>query len=71
MAGVSDNRRIAEAVLNNEQKLDDTDKQRGRSHVPQTFFFEKLIPILLVALGIVMVLLILFAAGVLLGLVRF
>jgi hypothetical protein len=60
-----------EAALENNRKFDDADKQRSRSHMPQTFFFEKLIPVLLVVMGIVTVSLILFAAGVLLGLVRF
>lgn len=45
---------------------------RTRSHMPQgSLFFEKIIPILLIGLGILMVLLVLFAAGVLLGIVRF
>jgi len=33
--------------------------------------FEKIVPILLVSLGVVMLILILFALGVLLGLIRF
>jgi hypothetical protein len=33
--------------------------------------FEKIVPILLVSLGVVMLVLILFAFGVLLGLIRF
>lgn len=60
-----------EAVLKSKQKFGDTDKQPKRSHMPRTFFFEKLIPVLLVAMGIITVFLILFAAGVLVGLVRF
>ncbi len=43
-----------------------------KSHMPQhSVFFEKIIPILLVVLGIVMAALVLFAAGVILGIVRF
>lgn len=53
--------------MKNKQKLDDADKRHGRSHMPQTFFFEKLIPVLLVAMGVITILLILFAVGVLLG----
>jgi hypothetical protein len=40
--------------------------------MPQgSLFFEKIVPILLIGMGILMVLLVLFAAGVLLGIVRF
>ena len=43
-----------------------------RSHMPpNSLFFEKVIPIALLLMGIVTVALILFAAAVLLGLVRF
>jgi hypothetical protein len=43
-----------------------------KSHMPEnSLFFEKVIPILLVVMGIIMTALILFAAGVLLGIVRF
>lgn len=43
-----------------------------RSRSPQdSLVFEKIVPILLVSLGIVMLILILFALGVLLGLIRF
>ncbi|HVN15349.1 MAG TPA: hypothetical protein VMT73_06380 [Anaerolineales bacterium] len=45
---------------------------RDRSHMPQnSVFFEKVIPILLIGMGVLMLLLILFAAGVLLGIVHF
>jgi hypothetical protein len=45
---------------------------RGKSHMPEnSFFYEKAVPVFLVVLGLVMLGLILFAAGVLLGLVRF
>jgi hypothetical protein len=43
-----------------------------KSHMPQhSLFFEKIVPILLVGMGIITAALILFAAGVLLGIVRF
>jgi len=45
---------------------------RSKSHAPEnSFLFEKLIPGLLIAMGILTVVLILFAAGVLLGLIHF
>jgi hypothetical protein len=47
-------------------------KLRKWSHMPRgSLFFERVIPILLVGMGILMVALVLFAAGVLLGIVRF
>lgn len=43
-----------------------------KSHMPKnSVWFEKVIPTLLIALGIFMLALMLFAAGVALGLVRF
>ena len=46
--------------------------QTARSHAPEnSTLFERVIPVLLVAMGILTVLLILFAAGVLLGIVHF
>lgn len=45
---------------------------RSKSHMPEnSFFFEKAVPVLLVVFGVVMAGLILFAAGVLLGLIHF
>ncbi|MGE5251934.1 MAG: hypothetical protein ACM3QS_17150 [Bacteroidota bacterium] len=45
---------------------------RKRSHMPQgSLFFEKIVPILLIGMAVVMALLVLFAAGVLTGLIRF
>lgn len=45
---------------------------RGKSHMPvNSVFFDKVVPILLVALGVVMAGLVLFAAGVVLGLIKF
>ena len=58
--------------------MDDVNQQdyrrtsRQKSHMPQhSVFFEKIVPILLAGMGIVMVALILFALGVLLGIVHF
>ncbi len=46
--------------------------QRGQSHMPEnSLFYEKVIPILLIVLGIVMVALIVFAAAVLMGVIKF
>jgi hypothetical protein len=45
---------------------------RGKSHMPSnSVLFERIIPILLIGLGVLTVTLILIAAGVLLGLVPF
>ena len=45
---------------------------RQKSHMPQhSVFFERIVPILLVIMGIIMAALVLFAAGVILGIVRF
>jgi len=45
---------------------------RQKSHIPQhSVFFEKIVPILLVVMGIIMAALVFFAAGVILGIVRF
>ncbi|MCB0117589.1 MAG: hypothetical protein H6634_09110 [Anaerolineales bacterium] len=44
----------------------------SKSHMPKdSFLFEKFVPASLIVMGIVMVGLILFAAGVLLGVVKF
>ena len=46
--------------------------RRQKSHMPQhSVFFEKIVPVLLAVLGIIMAALVLFAAGVILGIVRF
>jgi hypothetical protein len=43
-----------------------------RSHVPEnSALFERVIPVLLIVMGVITVVLILFAAGVLLGIVHF
>jgi hypothetical protein len=45
---------------------------RSKSHMPAgSLLFEKVVPVLLVLLGLLMLILVLFAAGVLLGIVRF
>jgi hypothetical protein len=47
-------------------------QQGSRSHMPRdSVFFEKIVPTLLVLMGVITLGLILFAAGVLLGLVHF
>ena len=47
-------------------------KANSKSHIPQnSILFEKVVPILLVLLGLITVGLILFATGVLLGIVHF
>ena len=47
-------------------------RTNNKSHIPEnSSFFEKIIPALLIVMGVVMIVLILFAAGVLLGLIRF
>jgi hypothetical protein len=45
---------------------------RGKSHIPEnSVFYEKVVPALLIGLLIIMVILILVAAGVLLGIVPY
>lgn len=45
---------------------------KPQSHMPKdSTFFEKVIPALLIFMGVLTVVLILFAAGVLLGIIRF
>ena len=47
-------------------------EQRRMSHMPKdSVFYEKIIPALFVFLGVVMILLVLFAAAVLTGLIHF
>ena len=61
-----------EVPLGETQHPENVNKLRTRSHMPQnSLFFEKIVPILLAVMGVVTVLLVLFAAGVLLGLIRF
>lgn len=45
---------------------------KRRSHIPKnSFFFEKIVPVSLISMGVIMLGLILFAAGVILGFVHF
>jgi len=45
---------------------------KNKSHMPKdSFFFEKIVPISLIAMGIVTLGLMVFAAGVILGVVHF
>ncbi len=45
---------------------------RNQSHMPaDSVFFEKIVPVLLVLMGLLMLGLVLFAAGVIFGLVHF
>jgi hypothetical protein len=44
---------------------------RAKSHMPETLFYEKIVPALLISMGIVMSVLVLFALAVLLGFVNF
>ncbi len=52
--------------------MSDQNQQKSKSRAPEnSLLFEKVIPILLVFMGILTIVLILFAAGVLLGLIHF
>ena len=45
---------------------------RQKSHIPaNSVFFEKIVPVLLVILGVILVGMVLFAVGVLVGIVKF
>jgi len=47
-------------------------EKKVASHMPEdSVFFEKVVPVLLVVMGVLTVTLIVFAAGVLLGIVHF
>jgi hypothetical protein len=47
-------------------------RKTDRSHAPEnSVFFDRVVPVLLIAMGILTVFLILFAAGVLLGIIHF
>jgi hypothetical protein len=47
-------------------------KANIKSHIPEkSFFFEKVVPIALITMGIITLGLMIFAAGVLLGIVHF
>ena len=52
--------------------MSDQARTIGKSHIPpNSILFEKIIPISLIVMGIIMVGLMLFAAGVLIGIVQF
>ncbi len=52
--------------------MPDQRRSQSKSHAPEnSFLFEKLIPALLIGMGVLTVILILFAAGVLLGFIHF
>lgn len=52
--------------------MQDENRVSSKSHMPKnSILFEKLVPISLILMGVITVGLILFAAGVLLGLVKF
>ena len=52
--------------------MSDQTRTTSKSHMPpNSFLFEKIVPIALIAMGVVTVGLILFAAGVILGIVHF
>ena len=47
-------------------------KSNSKSHIPEkSFLFEKVVPIALIVMGIITLALMVFAAGVLLGLIHF
>ncbi len=47
-------------------------RTNSKSHIPaNSFLFEKIVPVALIAMGVIMAGLILFAAGVLLGIIHF
>lgn len=52
--------------------MPDPRRAQSKSHAPEnSFLFEKLVPVLLIGMGVLTVILILFAAGVLLGIIHF
>lgn len=52
--------------------MTEANRSRGKSHMPKnSILFEKVIPASLIVMGIITLGLILFAAGVLLGFVKF
>lgn len=59
-------------VLSHEVEMTESKRKPGTSHMPEhSTLFEKVIPISLIVMGIITLGLILFAAGVLLGFVKF
>ncbi len=48
------------------------DRNTGKSRAPKdSVMFEKVIPVLLIGMGVLTIILILFAAGIILGLIHF
>jgi hypothetical protein len=63
---------MEEALMAEANRQEQVNALRKKSHMPEhSVLFEKIIPILLIGMGILMAALILFAAGVLLGIVHF
>ena len=61
-----------ETITHREPMIDKKTQNNKKSHMPEnSLFYEKIIPISMIVMGIITVALILFAAGVLLGLVKF
>jgi hypothetical protein len=47
-------------------------KTNSKSHIPEkSFLFEKIVPIALILMGVIMLGLMIFAAGIVLGIVHF
>lgn len=58
--------------ITHEEHTMDRKHAKGKSHIPKdSLFFEKIVPVSLIAMGVVTLGLILFAAGVILGIVQF
>ena len=55
----------------NDSRQVSSSAQRAKSHMPETLFYEKIVPALLISMGIVMFVLILFALAIMLGFVNF
>ena len=54
------------------ENVSERGSSNSKSHMPEnSVLFEKIVPIALIAMGVLTAVLILFAAGVLLGIVRF
>ncbi len=52
--------------------MSDQTRKNDKTHMPsKSLFFEKVVPALLILMGVITVALLLFAAGVLLGIVHF
>jgi len=52
--------------------MENQTSMKSKSHMPKnSLFFEKIVPVSLITMGVVMLGLIIFAAGVILGIVHF